>query len=93
MQKAFEKIIEKVKAYYDAVNPYVGNAVTKIVNQVAEEMGVSKTESGNEEVCEWEEVRLPGEIFWINCRYREDREYSPYFEFCPYCGKKIKVIN
>ena len=37
MQKAFEKIIEKVKAYYDAVNPYVGNTVTKIVNQVAEE--------------------------------------------------------
>ena len=36
MQKAFEKIIEKVKAYYDAVNPYVGNSVTKIVNQVAE---------------------------------------------------------
>lgn len=37
MQKAFEKIIEKVKEYYDAVNPYVGNTVTKIVNQVAEE--------------------------------------------------------
>ena len=37
MQKAFEKIIEKVKEYYDAVNPYIGNTVTKIVNQVAEE--------------------------------------------------------
>ena len=41
MQKAFEKIIEKVKEYYDAVNPYVGNTVTKIVNQVAEEYKIN----------------------------------------------------
>ena len=37
MQKAFEKIIEKVKEEYDEVNPYVSRHVTKIVNQVAEE--------------------------------------------------------
>ena len=67
----------------DAVQAYKKMVIDTIKNQPI---------VSNEEVCEWEEVRLPGEIFWRNCRYREDREYSPYFEYCPYCGKKIKVV-
>ena len=106
MQKAFEKIVERLEelqaetaekkvyyrdypAIYDVSDMWARTHedmqhAIKIVNQVAEMY--------EQEVCEWEEVRLPVKIFWRNCRYREDTEYSPYFEYCPYCGKKIKVV-
>ena len=89
MQKAFEKIIEKVKAYYDAVNPYVGNTVTKIVNQVAEEY--------KQEVCEWRLCDEEANVYDTTCRNThillEGSPMDNNYEFCPYCGKKIKVVE
>lgn len=102
MQKAFEKIIEKVKAYYDAVNPYVGNTVTKIVNQVAEEYKSTEhvncsSDISSEEVCEWRLCDEEANVYDTTCRnphiLLEGSPMDNKYEFCPYCGKKIKVVE
>ena len=95
MQKAFEKIIEKVKEYYDAVNPYVGNTVTKIVNQVAEECkSTEHVNCSTNEVCEWSKMKNTQGYM----RAKQHNNAKPNYKirawkFCPYCGKKIKVVE
>lgn len=102
MQRAFEKIIERLEEEktmaYNTYKNYemkvdlgrafgVENAI-EIVNQVASEYG--------EEVCEW---------FKYDYRTIAPRNHdagNPYWripenmnklKYCPYCGKKIKVAE
>ena len=84
---------EKLDAIYKEVANAIDNDI-KIVNQVAEEY--KSTEHINcttEEVCEWVEksvdsIRLVREPHRLRLFHiEEDRQY------CPYCGKKIKVVE
>ena len=90
--KPTKEMKDKNYGYYTSVSHAI-----EIVNQVAEEYKSTEhincsTDSSSEEVCEWKE--------------RKDRRYFPYksscgyrdlmnddYVYCPYCGKKIKVIE
>lgn len=102
MQKAFEKIVErleeyKTKAYVTGFtnNPYELGAchamddAVKIVNKVAKEY--------NQEVCEWERnYQFFSDKYKVEteCGYTfYDLHHTKHFEYCPYCGKKIKVMG
>ena len=48
-----------------------------------------------EDCCEWKKYK-DKRINYKNCKWRNEDidEYSvEQFEFCPYCGKKIKVVE
>ena len=116
MQKAFERIIERLEEetydmeiceeQFDMNSPYFKDVpykmvkmddVKKIVNKVAEEMGVSKMESTSDEVCEWELSDDDYNLYETSCGNLQilmggspiDNKYL----YCPYCGKKIKVVE
>ena len=79
MNKVFEKIIEKLKA--------ITNEAIEIVKQG----GIS------DDVCEWE-----SDYGFISDKYKReagcgytfyDLHHAVPFKYCPYCGKKIKVVG
>ena len=50
----------------------------------------------SDDVCEWEkdehsENDNPAE--WIICPHKPKRIFSKDIKYCPYCGKKIKVVE
>ena len=50
----------------------------------------------SDDVCEWErdehsENDNPSE--WIICPHKPKRIFSKDIKYCPYCGKKIKVVD
>lgn len=63
--------------------PY--DEVIKIVNQLAEEY--------NNDFCEWKPIIANARMKYKNCEFAEDTTDTFMFEFCPYCGKKIKVVE
>lgn len=103
MQRAFEKIIERLEeeAYdmeiceeqFDMNSPYFKDVlykmvkiddIKKIVNQVASEVG--------EEVCEWREDMTLSRSAIGHGKF-ESLMYVCKWEYCPYCGKKIKIVE
>ena len=53
-------------------------------------------ENKSDDVCEWEkdehsENDNPAE--WIICPHKPKRIFSKDIKYCPYCGKKIKVVD
>lgn len=54
------------------------------------EMEIVKQGCVYDDVCEWSKE----EDGYRNCRYNFDEIDSvDFFRYCPYCGKKIKVIG
>lgn len=104
MKEAFEKIIERLEArkrdyHIQYVTDYIGystyhnykhelNEVIEIVNQAAEEFG--------NDFCEWFKYDYrtiaPKNHDVGNPYWRIPEDYSKLM-FCPYCGKKIKVVK
>ena len=67
----------------------VGNALDEAI-EIVKQGGVS------DDVCEWEkdehsENDNPAE--WIICPHKPKRIFSKDIKYCPYCGKKIKVVE
>ena len=66
----------------------------EIVNQVAEEYVPDINVGEIDEVCEWRNNGISGE--W-NTTCKPNPMHVQYgvafFKFCPYCGKKIKVVE
>lgn len=92
MQKVFEDIVERLEkgiehslTMHDWQGQSAFECAIEIVNQVAQ--------TYEQEVCEWVEksvdsiklVREPHRLRLFHIE--EDRQY------CPYCGKKIKVVE
>jgi hypothetical protein len=75
--------------------------LTAIVNQVAEEYVTDINVGKNEDVCEWiqgdGEADAVTDIYDTRCgNYHMFIEGNPIdnkYLFCPYCGKKIKVVE
>lgn len=44
----------------------------------------------NVDVCEWKKVDEEG---YQNCKCNYDETIPDFFKYCPYCGKKIKVVE
>ena len=96
MQEAFEKIVERLeeeKKGYEAEHAWnyakgLDYAV-EIVNQVAEEY--------KQEVCEWERnYQFFSDKYKVEteCGYTfYDLHHAKHFKYCPYCGKKTKVVE
>lgn len=60
--------------------------VKNIVNELAEEY--------NNDFCEWEYISSVSHYANIGCKNVERNIKSMrYYTYCPYCGKKIKVIG
>ena len=56
-----------------------------IVNQLAEEY--------NNDFCEWKMLKANARLRHKNCMFAEDTVDPWKFNFCPYCGKQIKVVE
>lgn len=106
MQEIFEKIKERLEEkafdlnrfycyYNEGFNVGLKNAI-EIVNQVAEEYVPDKNVGEIEEFCEWKR-----EVYYDKCPHEEglfkrvhyDEAVERAFKHCPYCGKKIKVVE
>lgn len=48
----------------------------------------SVLEGNNDDVCEW---KYSGNVY-ISCNYKRFTDLHS-FEYCPYCGKKIKIVG
>ena len=106
MQEIFEKIKERLEEELEWSSTH-GKDVKfregrlsglrtgmRIVKEVAEEYVPDKNVGEIDEVCEW---KIDG--VYLHCQHDmkivisclEDEEYR--YNFCPYCGKKIKVVE
>ena len=44
----------------------------------------------SDDVCEWTKIDEEG---YKNCKCNYDETMPDFFKYCPYCGKKIKVVE
>ena len=79
------------------VTPY-GNNGYKDVKAISIHKAIEIVKHGgvSDDVCEWErdehsENDNPAE--WIICPHKPKRIFSKDIKYCPYCGKKIKVVE
>ena len=105
MNKAFEQIIEKLeeeKMFYfltiantgdeklDYTYEKVGNALDKAI-EIVKQGGVS------DDVCEWRLCDEEANVYDTSCRNPhiliEGTPKENNYKYCPYCGKKIKVVE
>lgn len=67
----------------------------RIVNELAEEYNVSEIPTGSEDCCEWRLIDYEANVYDTTCRnphiLLEGSPTDNSYEFCPYCGKEIKV--
>ena len=105
MNKEFEKIIEKLEeekmSYFltiantgdeklDCVYEHTGAALDKAID-IVKQGGVS------DDVCEWRLCDEEANVYDTSCRNPhiliEGTPKENNYEYCPYCGKKIKVVE
>ena len=79
------------------VTPY-GNNGYKDVKAISIHKAIEIVKHGgvSDDVCEWEkdehsENDNPAE--WIICPHKPKRIFSKDIKYCPYCGKKIEVVE
>lgn len=62
---------------------------TGIVNQLAEEY--------NNDVCEWKQHEREIDVYFTECGqahiFVDGNPEENNYEYCPYCGKKIKIVG
>ena len=51
---------------------------------------IRELQSKGNEVCNWKPIDEEG---YENCHYDYDETIPDFFNYCPYCGKKIKVVE
>lgn len=68
----------------------------EVADLVDDLIEIAKHGGASDDVCEWEkdehsENDNPAE--WIICPHKPKRIFSKDIKYCPYCGKKIKVVE
>lgn len=106
MKEFIDKLISELKEEHErCINRYGvvgGNKPAMevkqcmvIVNELAEEYKVSEIPTGSEDCCEWRLIDYEANVYDTTCRnphiLLEGSPTDNSYEFCPYCGKKIKV--
>ena len=101
MNKAFEKIIEKLenelkladeeKLRCARENPLQFDSAKGYSNGVANSIEIVKQFCISDDVCEWKDGAIGIFNIKTSCGNSIDVNYG--YEFCPYCGKKIKVVG
>ena len=104
MKEVFEKIIERLEelieqTYYKAVDGDTEAGIRNmayhrakaIVNRIAKEY------SSSEEFCEWVRDNSEYDVYDTKCEkthmFIDGSPSENEYEFCPYCGKKIKAVD
>ena len=68
----------------------------EIVNELAEEYINTSTDTSSD-YCEWKLIDEEGNVYDTSCRNPhiliDGSPIDNNYEFCPYCGKKIKVVE
>lgn len=102
MKEFIEKLIEKMQGVFcdgctscrvnqcDGVDKEECRWMVKIkesINQLAEEY--------NNEFCEWKYWRTIDDVpmYKSSCIHEFEERFVKKYKFCPYCGKKIKVVE
>ena len=65
---------------------YSVNKVIEEVSEIVKQGGVS------DDVCEWKRDNIFESVYRV-CDGFSTNAYQTDFEFCPYCGRKIKVVE
>ena len=55
--------------------------------EIVKQGGVS---DASDNVCEWTKIDEEG---YKNCKCNYDETIPDFFKYCPYCGKKIKIVG
>ena len=98
VNKVVEELEENASRYTKKyVTPY-GNNGYKDVKAISIHNAIEIVKQGgvSDDVCEWQrdehsENDNPAE--WIICPHKPKRIFSKDIKYCPYCGKKIKVVE
>ena len=94
MQTAYDidKVVEELEMEMKASSGYSAERVSAFsrVIEIVKHGGVS------DDVCEWEldshlENDTPAE--WLICPHSPKKIFSTDIKYCPFCGKKIKVVE
>ena len=98
MNKVFDKIIEKLEELdvksitrykngnfgnFDGVEYYIKK---RKAIEIVQQCGIS------DDVCEWKKDNMFEAVYRV-CGGFSTTVYQKDFEYCPYCGKKIKIVG
>lgn len=89
MKEFIEKLIGRLEEYlkeneHEPNSGFIEGCID-IANGLAEEY--------NNDFCEWKMFKANARLRHKNCMFAEDTVDTWKFNFCPYCGKKIKVVE
>lgn len=91
MKEFIEKLIGRLEEWdkysQDGLISVMG--VVTIVNQLAEEY--------DNDVCEWKQHEREIDVYFTECGqahiFVDGNPEENNYEYCPYCGKKIKIVG
>ena len=87
MKEFLEKLIQELKEESIIVDNDAGHRAVEIIEQLAEEY--------NNDVCECKYHRTIDDIpmYKTSCLHEFEKQFVKKYKFCPYCRKKIKVVE
>lgn len=78
-----EKVVEELERYP------LGNLGCQELDEIIE---IVKQGGVSDDVCEWKQDDMCDTVYKV-CGGCFTSEYQKDFKYCPYCGKKIKVVE
>lgn len=67
-------------------------SVNKVIEEVSEIVKQGCVSDASDDVCEWKQDNMCETVYRV-CGGFSTTAYQTDFEFCPYCGKKIKIVG
>lgn len=85
----------EVERWEDSGKKYDDKCEIAVARGLRNAIEIVKQSGVDDDVCKWErdehsENDNPAE--WIICPHKPKRIFSKDIKYCPYCGKKIKVV-
>lgn len=90
MKEFVDKLISRFEEKEVQAYAKMDGGVTYQAYRNAIEIVIELAEEYNNDFCEWKKGRSSVFPIKTNCGNSMDVNYG--YEFCPYCGKKIKVV-
>ena len=78
--------LEKIEEHYVEMLDWQGQSAICDAIEIVKHGGVS------DDVCEWKQDNMCEKVYMV-CGGCFTSAYQKDFKFCPYCGKKIKVVE
>lgn len=88
IDKVVEKLQSEVERWEDSGVKYGERCEIAVARGLRNAIKIVKKGGISDDVCEW---KYSGNVF-ISCNYKRFTDLHS-FEYCPYCGKKIKVVE